>query len=122
VSGVCGVCTVKSRRRDNKNSATAERLQEEIEWRDQGNCETENSAVRDGGYSRQQVRVWAASRASSSLGSGQQVAVQAAAAAAVAACSFPGSSSSSKSCPGSGQQVRVQAGGSEHLVRVQADS
>ena len=79
VSGVCAVCTVKSRRRDNKNSTTAERPQKEIERRDQGNGETGNSAVREGGYSRQQVRVQAAGSrfvsrqraASSCPGSGQ---------------------------------------------------
>ena len=38
VSGLCGVCTVKSRRRDKKNSTTAARPQEEIERRDHGNC------------------------------------------------------------------------------------
>ena len=75
VSGVCGICTVNSRRQDNKNSTTAERPQEEIERRDHGNCETGNSTVREGSCSgrskfvsrwrAEQVRVQAASRASS---------------------------------------------------------
>jgi len=92
VSGVCGVCTVKSLRRDNKNSTTAERPQEKIERRDQGNCEKGNSAVREGGYSRQQVRVQAADRSSSSFVSRQR-----------AAGSCPGSGQRTpSSCPGSG--------------------
>ena len=98
VSGVCAVCTVKSRRRDNKNSTTAERPQEKIERRDQGNGETGNSAFREGGYSRQQVHVQAAGSM------------------------FVSRQRAAGSCPGSGQQVRVQAAGNENQVHVQADS